>query len=782
VSQPVLPLLPAAARSIGPSAGLLEGPDGGVVFVFGLATFDYAATDPAGRRLAAVQLVRSKIATATEVASAFAVSQATLWRWASAFKTDGVSGLVRDAPGPKGPSKLTEALTAQIVQLQANGLTLLKIATQTGVSTATVRVALGRVTPRTPLPVEQPIDPQSVIDDDLETDAESGLQTGVVRATETSGTDLPDDPDDPAADDDDDADDDAAELVVLAAPVARTAERVAARFGDLTEAPVLITQGAQLPLAGLLLALPALEMTGLLAVAGEVFGPMRKGFYGLRVILLMGVFMALLREPRAESATRLRPADMGRVLGLDRAPEVKTLRRKLTELAGHGKGAQLQAALGAHHVQSRPEAVGFLYLDGHVRVYSGTRQLPKTHIARMRIAGPATEETWVGDSDGDPVMVITAAPSQSLAAELHRLLPQLRTLIGPQRRCTLVFDRGGYSPQVFAEIIAADMDLLTYYKGAWDRAAVSTFSQVDYTAPDGSSHTYELAERPIALAVARQPATTTRDAVAAGTLTLRLILRRSPDGHQTPILTNRTDLTAAEIAYRMGNRWRQENYFKYGREHFALDALDSYADHPDDLTRLVPNPAKHHATDRVLAARNDLTQAHAGVADALDDAALRAGRPGNGGKALVDPAAAIALNAAQLDLTAANNASRQTASHLPLEQVRPGSRLLETQRKLLTHAIRMSAYNSESALARLLRPHYARSDDEGRALLREAFTLPGDLQITGDTLHVRLDPASAPRRSKAIAALCNELNDTATLYPGSELTLNYSIKGYPPHA
>jgi len=106
VGQPVLPLLPAQACSIGPSAGLLEGPHGGVVFVFGLATFDYAATDPAGRRLAAVQLVRSRIAAATEVASAFAVNQATLWRWVGSYRTDGVPGLVRDTPGPKGPSKL----------------------------------------------------------------------------------------------------------------------------------------------------------------------------------------------------------------------------------------------------------------------------------------------------------------------------------------------------------------------------------------------------------------------------------------------------------------------------------------------------------------------------------------------------------------------------------------------------------------------------------------------------------------------------------------------------
>ena len=139
----------------------------------------------------------------------------------------------------------------------------------------------------------------------------------------------------------------------------------------------------------------------------------------------------------------------------------------------------------------------------------------------------------------------------------------------------------------------------------------------------------------------------------------------------------------------------------------------------------------------------------------------------------------MALTTAQVDLATAKKASRQTPSHLPLGQVRPGSRLLETERKLLTHAIRMSAYNTESALARLLRPHYARGDDEARALLREAFTLSGDLQITGDTLHVRLDPASAARRSKALAALCTELNDTATTYPGTALTLNYSVKGYP---
>jgi len=545
VSQPVLPLLPAAARSVGPSAGLLEGPDGGVVFVFGLATFTYPDGDEIGRRLAAVQLSNTKVASTVEVAAAFGVTTVTLWRWGQAFGQGGVAGLGRGRTGPKGPIKLTGALAARIAGFDRQGLSLRQIAARTEVSTATVRVALGRVTPAVAAGPDQAPDADNgpAIDDrNVDPDADAGGA------------------------------DDGAALVVLAPPAARTDERAAARAGQLLEAPVVITQGAQLPLAGLLLCLPALAMTGLLETAGQVFPPMRRGFYGLRTTLLMGVFLALVREPRAEGASRIRPADLGRLLGLDRAPEVKTLRRKLAELAGWGRGAQLQAALGRRHAETRPEAVGFLYLDGHVRVYTGTRELPKTHIARMRIAGPATEESWVCDTDGDPVMVLTAAPSASLAAELRRLLPELRAVIGAERRCTVTFDRGGYSPQVFVEIIAAGFDLLTYYKGTWTRSEPDAFSAVEFTGPDGDEQHYQLAERPIDLPVPAVPAGPGLIARPAHTLTLRLIVRRSPDGHQTPILTSRADLPAAEICYRMSARWRQENYFRYGRQHFALDA------------------------------------------------------------------------------------------------------------------------------------------------------------------------------------------------------------------
>src|SRR5664280_3399574 len=94
-------------------------------------------------------------------------------------------------------------------------------------------------------------------------------------------------------------------------------------------------------------------------------------------------------------------------------------------------------------------------------------------------------------------------------------------------------------------IIAAGFDVLTYFKGAWARSATEAFTTVDYESPDGTAHTYDLAERLIDLPVPARPQTGGQGAKPASTLRLRLVVRRSPDGHETPILTNRTDLTAA---------------------------------------------------------------------------------------------------------------------------------------------------------------------------------------------------------------------------------------------
>jgi hypothetical protein len=88
----------------------------------------------------------------------------------------------------------------------------------------------------------------------------------------------------------------------------------------------------------------------------------------------------------------------------------------------------------------------------------------------------------------------------------------------------------------------------------------------------------------------------------------------------------------------------------------------------------------------------------------------------------------------------------------------------------------MAACNAETILARALHGHYPRAGDEAHALIREALTATGDITPRGSVLHVRLDPPSAPRRTRALAAFCETLNTSQTRYPGTTLTMHYEVK------
>src|SRR5438132_1511003 len=144
------------------------------------------------------------------------------------------------------------------------------------------------------------------------------------------------------------------------------------------------------PRAGVLLALPPLVQSGVFECAQKIYGSLGPAFYGLRTCLFTLLLMALWRIKRPEGLKEHSPQSLGQVLGLDRAPEVKTLRRKLARLAAAGRAAQFGQALAQQRVTLRGAARGFLYTDRHVRVYHGQHVLPKAHVARMRISMPAT--------------------------------------------------------------------------------------------------------------------------------------------------------------------------------------------------------------------------------------------------------------------------------------------------------------------------------------------------------------------------------------------------------
>jgi transposase len=741
LTQLPLPLLPAGAAEIAPGVGLVTGAGGGLVSVHGLATFAWDAGDEAGRRLAAVQLVRLRAVSQAQAAVAFGVDPVTVWRWDQALAAGGVAGLVPARRGPKGASKLTPQLAARIAELDAAGKTLREIAAATGVSTFSVRNALGRV-------------------------ASAGQHAVVGAAAESAGL---------AAGDDDAGQ--GAVVPVLPDPVPRDGERALARWGLLGEGAVpVFTPGARYPLAGLLLALPALEGTGLLGAAREVYGRVKDGFYGMGATLLTLVFLALAGEPRAEGATRVPPAALGRVLGLDRAPEVKTIRRKLGELAAAGQAAELIMALARRHAAARPDTLGFLYVDGHARVYHGTRIVQKAHVARLKFPAPATMETWVTGQDGDPVFMVVAEPSDSLAGELRRLLPDLRGIVGGGRRVTVCFDRGGWSPALFADITAAGFGLLTWRKGHAPDLPAEVFATVTCTDDRGRAHEYELADSTAELGISEGPR-------KGQTVTLRQVTRRVPakggGTRQIHVLTSRTDLPPGEVCWRMSARWREENYFRYARTWFALDALDSHAASPDDPDRMVPNPARKAAAARIRAA-----EAAAQAAEAARDAALLQLRSPAPGQAAylsnqVINALAAPVQDAWRELDDADQAAAAVPARVPLGALSPDMARLDAEVKQITHAIRMAACNAETALARALDGHCARAGDEAYALIREALTTSGDIRPGPGELLIQLDPLTAPRRTQALAALCDQLTAAGARYPGTDLVLRYEVKSHP---
>ena len=226
----------------------------------------------------------------------------------------------------------------------------------------------------------------------------------------------------------------------------------------------------------------------------------------------------------------------------------------------------------------------------------------------------------------------------------------------------------------------------------------------------------------------------------------------------------------------MGRLW---NFFKYLREEYALDALVEYATVPDDPTREVPNPAwaALDARLRQACAQLDRLQAEYGL-EALTNLEEQR-RTMRGFKTAHGKLGQQIWNAwqriQQLEKRRAGTPRRvpvQTVLEEPAVKLAP-------ERKHLTNLIKMLAYQAESDLLRLVVPYYRRAGQEGRTLLQAALASAADLQLTQTELRIILAPQSSAHRTRAVAALCDQLNQTKTIFPGSRLRLHYAIHEAP---
>lgn len=725
-----------------------------VVFVAGTPTFRYHVDDGPAEALVMAQLLELGVAKAKDLAAAFGVSRRTVQRQRERYVDGGVEGVVPRKRGPKGP-RLGSERTAGIRRWHTEGRSARWMASRLGVSPPTVSAALRRMGLRA--------GSEQATQDTLPGLASPGEPSAEGSAGEPSakvpvgGGDTPAGrpaPTPPCA---------SGPLPVSldADPSDRALDRLLATQGQLEDAAPMFASGPALARAGVLLCVPLIVASGALEAAAKVYGSIGPAFYGLRTSLMSLVFLALLRVKRPENLKEYSPAELGRVLGLDRAPEVKTLRRKLAVLGQADKVELFLGELTRRRVASRSEALGYLYVDGHVRVYTGLHDIPKTHAARLRLAVPATQDVWVNDADGSPLFFVTQPAHPSLVRALPEVLEEVRKVVG-ERRVTVVFDRGGWSPQLFRQMLDDGFDVLTYRKGHSDALPEAQFVR-HVMVCDGRPLVYRLADQPVEL--------------LGGKLRLRQVTRLCDNGHQTVIVTSRQDLAAPEVAFRMFERWRQENFFKYMRQEFAIDALVEYGEEPDDAARLVPNPARADVERELRAARKRVEELEAAYGAAAMDNPERKRRTMRGFKIAHGTQIGVPLRAARARVEELTAQRAKLPARVPVGDVKESVVRLRAGRKRLSDGLKMLAYQVETDLTRLAAPYYARSADEGRRLLAAALKSAGDIEVTDAELKVTLRPQSSGHRSRAIAQLCRDLNATDTCFPGTNLRLRYAVQG-----
>jgi hypothetical protein len=557
-------------------------------------------------------------------------------------------------------------------------------------------------------------------------------------------------------------------------PDNRIGDRLMARLGRLFDAVPLFGDRPCLRQAGVLLAVPLLVKSGLLETFSQVYHSLGPAFYGLRTTVVVLFLAALLRIKRPEQFKEYNPRELGHVMGLDRAPEVKTVRRKLTELARRGLARELMRARAQRRIDEAPDRVAFLYVDGHVREYHGGYALAKTKKSQSPVAKPAATDNWVHDARGEPLLVVTSEMNESLTQVLEPILQDVKQLVG-DRRPTAIFDRGGYSPKLFARLVDQGFDVMTYRKGKIAPWPKSQFVEEELEI-DGRTYRYRVAERKRVKVGRLRPKRKKRSRrLGSEFLWMREVRTLRADGRQTAILTTRRDLASVEVPYRQFTRWRQENFFKYMDAEFELDGLLEYQVQEVAGGTDRPNPARRPIERKLSKARARVQRLQAQLGDAV-------GRPGKSGQRTVH-----GFKIAHAKLRAALAAAEEEVSCLAAElQAIPkripadGVKTLTTEKKLIADVIKMTAYQVETELLAWLGDDYCRTDDEGRTLLQAAFQSTARIEVRKEELYVELAPQASPHRTAAIRALCEKLNTLGATFPGTRLRLNFAIQPHEP--
>jgi hypothetical protein len=560
----------------------------------------------------------------------------------------------------------------------------------------------------------------------------------------------------------------------------RCLERVAAAMGELESAPIEFQATCDVAQGGALLALPALLAAGLLRYTPE-FYELPNGFYGIESIFLLLGLMALARIRSLEQLRYQAPGEWGKLLGLDRIPEVRTLRAKLKLLCHDmGRAMRWNAVLAQEWIARQNAADLYFYCDGHVRVYHGDQTaLPRHYVARERLCLRATTDYWINAMDGQPFLYVNKEVDPGLIATLKGdVIPELEANVlktpEQERRLaedprahwfTMVFDREGYSPELFEQMRKKRIAILTYHKFPQDEWRSEEFTTYSMTLAGGETVTMKLAERGSQL---------------SNKLWLREIRKLTESGHQTSILTTNFEAPMTTLAVSLFARWSQENFFRYMREHYSLDRLIEYGTEliPDAIS--VVNPAWRKLDSQVRSKAGQLCRlaAQFGALALSEDPSESQVQSFQQRKGQLREE----IQALDLEIDNLKQLRKKTEHHIPVKSLPEEDQFtrLRTERKHFIDTLKMIAYRAESSMASLLREHMVRGGDDARALLRQIFQTEADLtpDLAANTLTVRLHHLTQAAHDHAIEQLLADLNATQTVFPGTKLTLIFKLGSF----
>ena len=549
-------------------------------------------------------------------------------------------------------------------------------------------------------------------------------------------------------------------------------ERMLAVKGQLEKTPIKFLPSEGVEFGGVLFLLPSLLATGLLSYQNHY--KQLSGYYDLDTIILTLAFMYLCRIKNPEQLKHISPGEFGKLLGLDRIPEARNLRFKMSEIVEQKRAEKWNRDLAMSWVEE--EETAFYYIDGHVKVYSGYKaNLGKKHISRLKLCLPGMTEFWINNSDGLPYFVVTGEVNEKMQEIiLNKILPELLENVAIKitdeqlkadpdlPKFTLVFDREISSPEFFGKLWSEHrVAILTYKKNVKDKWTESNFTEHEVEI-DSNKVKMELCEKNIEW----------------NNVKFREVRKKNNDSHQTSIVTTNKKLTTAFIAVKMFSRWTQENFFKYLRSDYDLDKIVHYLVNEIDNDFKVVNPLHRKLTNKLKKTREKIARRKAKLYELihknLNDDADKTEDNFNKQSKVKEELQEFETKEKEFIEQRNQHSYKITIKEME-EKVRYNK--LDIESKLFQNIIKMICYRAETSFSILLAANYKKKIHEMRALTKSLIKTKTNIipDYKNETLTVELYSLSNPRDNKAAIEICQTLNDSETKFPETNLKLIYKF-------